>query len=110
MDSSVVSIPLTAAGTEVGGRVPVVVTGEFDRVAEEVDTFLVVHPVKVITTVKTTAIINKLFFIVITPSKIMIKAIRQLNENQILFIPFVFIIHHVVTAEENTYFELFFIS
>jgi hypothetical protein len=67
IDSSVVSIPLTAAGTETGGRVLVALTVELDMVVDEVDNWGVVHPTKVIIIDKIATINNVFLFTLITP-------------------------------------------
>ena len=74
MDSSVVSIPLTAAGTEIGGGA---VAGKVDAVAEavaagvdDVDDCLVTHPAVVIASARRAVITHRLLFIIITPRQI----------------------------------------
>jgi hypothetical protein len=67
IDSRVVSIPLTAAGTETGGRVLVALTVELDMVVDEVDDWGVVHPTKVIIIDKIATINNVFLFTLITP-------------------------------------------
>jgi len=62
IDSRVVSIPLTEAGTEIGGKV-VVASVELGMVVDGVDVCLVVHPSKVITIDKMAVIINNFLFI-----------------------------------------------
>jgi len=67
IDSSVVSIPLTEAGTETRGKVLVALIVELGIVVIEVDVCLVVHPTKVITIDNIAVIINNFLFILITP-------------------------------------------
>jgi hypothetical protein len=71
MDSSVVSIPLTAAGTETGGSVLVALTVvEFVTVVNDVDVGLIVHPTREIAKLIIDINIHIFLFIVITPYNI----------------------------------------
>jgi hypothetical protein len=71
MDSSVVSNPLTSAGTETGGSVLVALTVvEFVTVVNDVDVGLIVHATREIARLKTDINIHIFLFMLITPYNI----------------------------------------